>query len=95
MAIQGFKDKWTPAIFALKSPGKGFPADLVRATQRKLVMLDAAGVLEDLRAPPSNRLEQLSGDRAGQHSIRINDQWRLCFVWTEHGPDAVEFTDYH
>ena len=58
-------------------------------------MLDAAVTLMDLRVPPGNRLEQLRGDRAGQHSIRVNDQWRICFVWTRNGPDLVEITDYH
>jgi proteic killer suppression protein len=58
-------------------------------------MLDAARVLEDLLQPPGNRLEALRGDRAGQHSIRINDQWRLCFVWTSEGPGHVEIVDYH
>lgn len=58
-------------------------------------MLDAAVVLDDLRSPPGNRLEQLLGDRAGQHSIRVNDQFRLCFLWTQHGPESVECTDYH
>jgi len=58
-------------------------------------MLDAAVDLSDLRSPPGNRLEQLSGDRAGQHSIRINDQWRICFVWGTNGPENVEIVDYH
>ena len=58
-------------------------------------MLNAARVLDDLRAPPANRLEALGNDRAGQYSIRVNDQFRLCFVWTEHDPTEVEFTDYH
>lgn len=58
-------------------------------------MLEAAVSLTDLRVPPANRLETLSGDRAGQHSIRINDQWRICFVWTETGPENVEIVDYH
>lgn len=58
-------------------------------------MLDAATELRDLRSPPGNRLEALSGNRAGQHSIRINDQWRLCFIWTENGPANVEIVDYH
>ena len=62
---------------------------------RKLLMLDAAETLSDLRVPPGNRLEILRGDRAGQHSIRINDQWRICFVWTPAGPENVEITDYH
>ncbi len=58
-------------------------------------MLDAAEVLADLRVPPGNRLEKLAGDRAGQYSIRINQQWRICFRWTDAGPDNVEITDYH
>lgn len=62
---------------------------------RKLAMLDAALRLEDLRAPPANRLELLRGDRAGQHSIRINDQYRICFIWTPSGPAEVEICDYH
>lgn len=66
-----------------------------RVALRKLVMLDAAEILEDLRVPPGNRLEALRGDRAGQHSIRINQQWRICFTWTDGGPAAVEIVDYH
>ncbi len=62
---------------------------------RKLVILDAAESLADLRVPPGNRLEKLSGSRAGQHSIRINDQWRVCFRWTKVGPEEIEITDYH
>jgi toxin HigB-1 len=58
-------------------------------------MLDAAETLSDLRVAPGNRLEMLRGDRAGQHSIRINDQWRICFIWTPAGPENVEITDYH
>lgn len=61
----------------------------------KLLLLDAAQELDELRVPPGNRLEALRGDRAGQHSIRINDQWRICFVWTPSGPSAVEIVDYH
>ena len=95
MAIQSFRDERCRAINGRRAPGKGFPADLIRVTQRKLAMLQAAKALEDLRAPPANRLEALKDDRAGQHSIRVNDQFRLCFVWTEHGPAEVEFTDYH
>lgn len=88
--------KGTLAEQALRGKaGKGFPADILRATIRKLAMLDAAHVLEDLRSPPGNRLEQLVGDRAGQHSIRINGQWRICFIWTDNGPVDVEIVDYH
>lgn len=75
-------------------PGKGFPANLFRAAVRKLAMFEAAHRLDDLRAPPANRLEALKGDRRGQHSIRLNAQWRLCFVWTEKGPEDVEIVDY-
>lgn len=74
---------------------KGFPSDLAQAVRRKLVMMDAARTLVDLRQPPANRLEMLKGDRAGQHSIRVNDQFRLCFRWTEEGPADVEMVDYH
>lgn len=75
--------------------GKGFPADLVKRTRAMLSALDAAMVLEDLRFPADNGLEALSGDRAGQHSVRINRQWRICFVWTDQGPADVEIVDYH
>ena len=75
--------------------GKGFPSDLVKRTRAMLSAMDAAVVLEDLRFPPGNHLEALKGDRAGQHSIRINDQWRICFVWTEQGPGDVEIVDDH
>jgi addiction module HigA family antidote len=64
-------------------------------TRRKLLMLDAARTLEDLRVPPNNKLEALRKERSGQHSIRVNDQFRLCFVWTDEGPANVEFVDYH
>ena len=69
--------------------------DLERMAYRKLLILDAAADINDLRVPPGNRLEKLRGNRAGQHSIRINQQWRICFVWTPGGPEAVEITDYH
>jgi toxin HigB-1 len=75
--------------------GKGFPADLVKRTRAMLSALDAAVVVEDLRFPPGNHLEELKGNRSGQHSIRINDQWRICFRWTEQGPADVEIVDYH
>lgn len=71
------------------------PADIQRTAARKLAQLEAAMTLEDLRAPPANRLELLKGDWAGQHSIRINSQWRVCFVWTDQGPSGVEIVDYH
>ena len=75
--------------------GKGFPTDLVKRTRAMLSAMNAATVLEDLRFPPGNHLEELKGDRAGQHSVRINDQWRICFVWTDQGPADVEIVDYH
>ena len=74
---------------------KEIDSSIQRAALRKLVMLDAAEVLDDLRIPPGNRLEALKGDRAGQHSIRINQQWRICFVWTPAGPEDVGIVDYH
>ena len=92
--IQSTKGKLLQDILANKA-GKGFPAGIMKVARRKLTMLDAANKLEDLRVPPANRLEALQGDRKGQHSIRVNDQWRFCFVWTESGPADVEFTDYH
>ncbi|MBC7311775.1 MAG: type II toxin-antitoxin system RelE/ParE family toxin [Rhizobium sp.] len=92
--IRSFRDKLTRSIDD-GSVRKGFPADLVRRAQQLLVLLDAAKDLNDLRSPPGNRLEKLSGDRQGQYSIRINSQWRICFVWTEAGPGDVEITDYH
>ena len=75
--------------------GKGFPPDLVRRARAMLSALDAAVVLEDLRFPPGNHLEELKGDRSGQRSVRINDRWRICFRWTEQGPENVEIVDYH
>ncbi|MDR3435434.1 type II toxin-antitoxin system RelE/ParE family toxin [Telmatospirillum sp.] len=92
--IKTFADKRTSAMFLGKTP-KGTPADLVARTQRKLAMIDQATQLEDLRVPPSNSLEALKGDRAGQLSIRVNDQWRICFVWQDGDAHDVEFCDYH
>jgi proteic killer suppression protein len=92
--IRSFKDKLTASIDD-GSVKKGFPSDLVRRAQQLLTVLDAATTVEDLRSPPGNRLEKLSGDRHGQHSVRINKQWRICFTWTEAGPENVEITDYH
>lgn len=94
MAIRNFTDPRLMAILNRRVP-KGFPADLATVVRRKLVMLDAAHRLEDLRIPPANRLEALKGNRAGQYSIRVNDQFRLCFRWTDEGPADVEFVDYH
>lgn len=92
--IQSTRGELIEQVLAGK-PGKGFPGNLLRVAIRKVAMLEAAHRLDDLRAPPANRLEALKGDRAGQHSIRVNDQWRLCFVWTDQGPQNVELVDYH
>ena len=92
--IRGFKDETAKAVFDGENP-KGFPSDILKAARRKLRYLNAATQLEDLRAPPGNGLEALKGNRAGQHSIRINDQFRVCFKWTPEGPAEVEITDYH
>ena len=91
--IQSFKCKDTLALYEGKSPRR-FKA-LAKVAERKLAQLDAAQTLTFLKAPPGNRLEALKDDRKGQHSIRINDQWRLCFVWTEGGPTNAEIVDYH
>jgi proteic killer suppression protein len=93
--ITSFKDANAKAIFDGRRPGKGFPPNLIRPARRKLIMLDAAVSLNDLRNPPSNHLEELKRDRAGQYSIRINDQFRVCFVWTGDNAENVEITDYH
>ncbi len=92
--IKSFKDRLTEAVYQGESP-KGFPASLVKTARRKLGYLDAVVDLNDLRSPPGNRLEALSGDRDGQHSIRVNDQFRVCFIWTDEGPKDVEIIDYH
>ena len=92
--IRSLKDKRIPALRAGQG-FKGFPSDLVARVQRKLAQLDAAQVLADLSVPPSNRLEPLKGDRQGQWSIRINDQWRICFKWSDGDVYDVEIVDYH
>ncbi|MEE9313355.1 MAG: type II toxin-antitoxin system RelE/ParE family toxin [Rhizobiaceae bacterium] len=92
--IGSFKGKQIKAVAIGKSP-KGFPPNLVRRSGAMLTALNAAVVLEDLRFPPGNHLEKLSGNRNGQHSVRINQQWRICFIWTDSGPINVEFVDYH
>jgi proteic killer suppression protein len=92
--LESFRDKRTAAVWAGNLP-KGFPADVANAARRKLRMLDAATRLDDLKSPPGNRLEALKDDRAGQHSIRVNDQWRVCFVWRDGGAHEVEVIDYH
>ncbi|GAA5161360.1 type II toxin-antitoxin system RelE/ParE family toxin [Ornithinimicrobium tianjinense] len=92
--IRSFRDGATERLW-FRQRAKDLDPRIERVALRKLVMLDAAEVLEDLRVPPANRLEALKGDRAGQHSIRINQQWRICFVWTDAGPQDVEIVDYH
>jgi proteic killer suppression protein len=92
--IRSFADKRTAAIWDDRMP-KGFPSDLARVSRRKLRMLAAATRIEELRVPPANRLEALTGDRFGQHSIRVNNQWRLCFVWRNGDAHDVEIVDYH
>lgn len=87
--IKSFRDKAAEAVFNGESP-KGFPSDLFKVARR-----NAADDLADLRSPPGNRLEALAGDRKGQYSIRINNQFRVCFVWTAEGPAEVEIVDYH
>jgi proteic killer suppression protein len=92
--IRTFRDKETEQLFQRQS-SRRFPANLHQAMWRKLAILNAAERLDDLRVPPGNRLEKLSGDRTGQHSIRVNDQWRICFEWREGDAYKVEITDYH
>jgi proteic killer suppression protein len=92
--IASFRDKRTAAVARGRLP-KGFPADVLTAARRKLGYLDAATRLEDLRSPPGNRLEALTGDRAGQYSIRVNDQLRVCFIWRDGKAEDVEIVDYH
>lgn len=91
--IQSFRDKDTQALYEGGSPRRF--RSFAAVAERKLAQLDAAQTLDFLRAPPGNRLEALKGNRSGQHSIRINDQWRICFVWTHSGPAEVEIVDYH
>lgn len=95
LVIRNFKGKFAEPILQGRMVPKGFPANLARAARRKLIMVDAAAFLEALNSPPGNRLEALRGDLAGKHSIRINDQWRVVFRWTDAGPEDVEIIDYH
>jgi toxin HigB-1 len=93
MPIRSFKCADTQGLFGGKRV-KWF-VNIESVAMRKLAMLNRVGRLDDLRVPPGNRLEALKGNRAGQHSIRVNDQFRVCFVWTTEGPKDVEIVDYH
>ena len=92
--IQSFAERDTERLFRREAVRR-FPAGLQRIMLRKLVLIDAAEQLGDLRVPPGNRLEKLQGDRAGQHSIRVNDQWRICFRWKDGNAYDVAIVDYH
>jgi proteic killer suppression protein len=92
--IKSFADKRTAAVFAGYLV-RALPNQIQSRARAKLLAIDAAKLLDDLRIPPGNRLEALHGDRRGQHSVRINDQWRICFVWREGAAWSVEIMDYH
>ncbi|GAB3699076.1 type II toxin-antitoxin system RelE/ParE family toxin [Mariniluteicoccus flavus] len=92
--IRSFSDRDTELVW-LRESARRIDPRIHKATNRKLRQLDAATSLNSLRVPPGNRLEALKGDRKGQHSIRVNDQWRICFVWTDAGPENVIIEDYH
>ncbi len=92
--IRSFGDRDTERLWR-REPVRSYDSRIIRTALRKLAILDAVVVLEELRVPPGNRLEALKGNRAGQHSIRINDQWRICFTWTPNGPENVTIVDYH
>ena len=91
--IQSFKCKDTETLFTTGKTKRW--SAIINVATRKLTQLDSATTIEFLRAPPGNHLEQLDGNRAGQHSIRINNQWRICFEWSDKGPTNVEIVDYH
>jgi proteic killer suppression protein len=93
--IRSFRGAFAELIFEQRRVPKGFPTDFARIARRKLVQLNNATMLQDLAAPPGNRLEALKGRLADRHSIRINDQWRIVFRWTNEGPEEVEIVDYH
>ena len=96
--IVSFKDEGTEEVFngrTTRLARRTCPLSIWAVAQRKLDQLDSAAVLGDLRVPAGNRLEKLSGNRRGQHSVRINDKYRICFIWTDTGPDEVEIVDYH
>jgi len=92
--IKSFKNKETENVYQLEGSGK-LPGDIQQVALRKLRMINNAINLLDLRIPPANKLEKLKGDRRGQHSIRINDQWRICFTWRDGDAYEVGITDYH
>jgi proteic killer suppression protein len=93
--IRSFKGKLAESILADREIPKGLSLALAKVARRKLVQLNNAGALRDLALPPGNRLEVLKGSLVGRHSIRINDQWRIVFRWTDAGPEGVEIIDYH
>jgi proteic killer suppression protein len=92
--IRSFRDRETEKVFE-RERSRRLPPDVQRRAHRKLLLVDAAEALDDLRVPPGNRLERLSGKRDGQYSIRVNDQWRICFRWARGDAYDVEITDYH
>lgn len=92
--IRSFGDRDTERLWR-REPVRSLDSRILRVALRKLAHVNAAVTLDELRVPPGNRLEALKGDRAGQHSIRINDQWRVCFTWTLNGPEDVMIVDYH
>ncbi len=95
MTIQSWKSEQAKAVMQGREPGKGFPADLVSVTRRRLLRLDAAVTVEDLRVPPGHRLHKLDDDLSGYWSISVNYQFRITFKWGEKGPEEVWFGDYH
>ena len=92
--IKSFSDKYTEVLFN-RQKVKRFPPSILKVAYRKLLLIDAAGRIDDLRVPPGNRLEKLSGDLSGKYSIRINNQWRIVFVWNENNAYVVKIIDYH
>ena len=94
LVIQSFADRPTESLWLGRRPPE-LPPSILKVALRKLTQLEAASNLDELRIPPGNRLEALKGDRAGQHSIRVNDQYRVCFRWEGHNAHGVEITDYH
>lgn len=94
VVLRSFAEKDTERVWQ-RERSKRLDQNTQRAALRKLLILDAAETLNDLRTPPGNRLEKLRGDRAGQYSVRVNQQWRICFRWTQAGPAGIEIVDYH